>query len=156
MMRELCFHYFVDCMCTCLESRWFPLHQWLCYKVSLRNAAMSEKHLPKDDTKPFLVERNKHNWLLLAIILCNAWLNMPGVQWTAFTVSTSCYYCPFRRLCAPESLISVLFTFFQNPPWFEQVFVYAHTHEVLVPPSLFCPFLYSTFQLCNLNMYFLL
>lgn len=154
MVWELCFHCVVDCMYTCLESRWFPLHQWLCYKVSLRSTAVSEKHLPKDDANPFLVERNWHNCLLLAIIMCNAWLSMPGVQWTAFTVLTSCYYSPFRRFCASESAVSMLFASFQNPPWFEQVFVYTHTSEALVPPSLFCPFLYSMFKLCSLNVFF--
>lgn len=154
MMWELCFHYFVDCMYTCLESRWFPLHQWLCCKVSLRSTAMSEEYLPKDDAKPVLVERNWHNWLLLAITLCNAWLNMPGVQCTAFTVLTSCYCSPRRRFCASESLTSMLFTFFQNPPWFEQVFIYAQTCEALVTPCLFCPFLCSMFKLCSLNIFF--
>ena len=133
MVWELCFHYFVDCMYACLESRWFLLHQWLCYKVCLRSTAVSEKNLPKDDAKHSVVERNWHNWLLLAILFCNAWLNMSGVQWTAFTVFISCYYSLFRRFCASVTHLSA-FPFLSKSTLVWTSF-YICTHLRSVSPS---------------------
>lgn len=59
-----------------------------CLFISFRSTATRETHPPKDNAKPFLVEKNCQNWLLLAIILYNVWLN---VWWTALIVLSSCY-----------------------------------------------------------------
>lgn len=48
----------------------------------------------------------------------------------------------------------MLFTSFQNPPLFERDFVHGHTREALIPPTIFCPFLYSMLKLCTLNILF--
>lgn len=94
-MGESYFHCFVDCMYTCSGSRWFPLCQWLCYKVSFRSTAMSEKHLPKDDAKPFLLKGTVGHYIMQCMVWC-VWC--PG----------NCNYCVNFLLLFPLQKILCL------------------------------------------------